>query len=130
MSIYKQWKKIIKEEDKLAKIDRDNLKESFKSYKKNGSEENRNKFMAAYEEYFENTPSDDKNFTTFATSSAVPILFNGIVLLISSLISSFKTSVILVSINPGATAFTSMFLLATSFAKLLVNPIIPALDAA
>ena len=60
--VRKLYDKIIKEEDKLAKIDRDNLKESFKSYKKNGSEENRNKFMAAYEEYFENTPSDDKNF--------------------------------------------------------------------
>lgn len=60
--VRKLYDKIIKEEDKLAKIDRDNLKESFKDYKKNGSEENRNKFMAAYEEYFENTPSDDKNF--------------------------------------------------------------------
>ena len=60
--VRKLYDKIIKEEDKLSKIDRDNLKESFKSYKKNGSEENRNKFMAAYEEYFENTPSDDKNF--------------------------------------------------------------------
>lgn len=60
--VRKLYDKIIKEEDKLAKIDRDNLKESFKSYKKNGSEENRNKFMAAYEEYFENTPSNDKNF--------------------------------------------------------------------
>lgn len=60
--VRKLYDKIIKEEDKLAKIDRDNLKESFKNYKKNGSEENRNKFMAAYEEYFENNPSDDKNF--------------------------------------------------------------------
>jgi len=32
--------------------------------------------------------------------------------------------------NPGAIAFTSMFLDATSFAKLFVKPIIPALDAA
>lgn len=60
--VRKLYDKIIKEEDKLAKIDRDNLKESFKNYKKNGSEENRNKFMAAYEEYSENTPSNDRNF--------------------------------------------------------------------
>ena len=49
---------------------------------------------------------------------------------ISCLISSFNTSVILVCINPGAIAFTNMFLDATSFAKLFVNPIIPAFDAA
>ena len=73
--------------------------------------------------------SPAKNFTTFATSSGVPILRNGMFFAISSFTSCFKTSVICVSINPGATAFTKMFLLATSFAKLFVNPIIPALEA-
>ena len=43
--------------------------------------------------------------------------------------SSFNTSVIPVSINPGATAFTNIPLEATSFARLFVNPIIPAFEA-
>ena len=43
--------------------------------------------------------------------------------------SSFKTFVISVPIKPGAIAFTRIFLLASSFAKLFVKPIIPAFDA-
>ena len=74
--------------------------------------------------------SDAKNFTTFAISFALPILFNGICALIFSFTSSDKTFVISVAINPGAIALIKIFLLATSFAKLFVNPIIPALEAA
>ena len=74
--------------------------------------------------------SPAKNFTTFATSSGVPILRNGMFFAISSFTSCFKTSVICVSINPGATAFARMLRDANSFAILFVKPIIPAFEAA
>lgn len=43
---------------------------------------------------------------------------------------SESTSVISVFINPGATQFAKIFLLASSFATDFVKPIIPALEAA
>lgn len=74
--------------------------------------------------------SDAKNFTSLATSFASPNFPSGIWLFILSFISSFSTSVILVCMYPGATALTKIFLLPSSFARLFVNPIIPAFDAA
>ena len=50
--------------------------------------------------------------------------------LASSLNFSPRTSVISVSINPGATAFTVIPLLPTSLANDLVIPITPAFEAA
>ena len=67
--------------------------------------------------------------TASATSSGLPNSPSGIVLHASSLTVSDSLSVISVVIKPGATAFTVIFLAASSFAVAFVSPITPALEA-
>ena len=71
-----------------------------------------------------------KNTAASATSSALPNLLRGIAESICFFISSFNTSVISVSIKPGAIALTVMPRAPSSLATDLVIPITPALEAA
>ena len=83
--------------------------------------------------FFKTTPerylasSEAKNLTALATSEGKPISFNGINSSICANISIGTLSVIADLIKTGATALTVIFLLPTSLARLLVNPITPAL---
>ena len=74
--------------------------------------------------------SDAKKTHVLATSSGEPPLFIGMASLQPCTVFSSRTSVISVSIKPGATALDLTPLEPNSRATDLVNPIIPALDAA
>src|SRR5699024_3509971 len=74
--------------------------------------------------------SEARNATVSATSSTRPNFFSGICSVTVVFTCSGSTSVISVSINPGATAFTVIPLLASSLAMVFVRPITPALEAA
>ena len=70
-----------------------------------------------------------RNAATAAISSVRPSLPSGITFFAPSKTDSGSFSVISVSMNPGAIAFTHTPLAPSSFATLLVRPIIPAFDA-
>lgn len=61
--------------------------------------------------------SNAKNFTIFATSSGLPILFNGVEFTISEIAELSSFAFILVSISPGQIALTHMLLGPNSFAR-------------
>ena len=74
--------------------------------------------------------SDAKKATQFETSSAVPSVPDGILLMSAFLNSSSILSVISVFIKPGETQLILIFFFAYSIARLFEKATIPALEAA
>ena len=70
-----------------------------------------------------------KNNAAFAISETSPSLTRGITEVIACLCPSVNLSVIAVRINPGAIAFTKIFLEANSLAQVFVIAITPPFDA-
>ena len=74
--------------------------------------------------------SEARKTTDCATSFALPYRPSGMLEAICAFLSSLNTEVMSVSIKPGATTFTVMFLGPCSRASDLATPIKPALEAA
>ena len=74
--------------------------------------------------------SEARNTVVFATSSAVPPRFKGMLSLHPATTFGSNASVISVSMNPGAIALLRIFLEPNSKATDFVNPMIPAFEAA